>query len=58
MRGVGMLIVAKDVPVNISGKEVVITIYRNKEGNLVLDDVGSVTHEMLNDELILMRYED
>ncbi|MBX9158362.1 hypothetical protein ACTFR8_22450 [Bacillus cereus group sp. MYBK15-3] len=53
-----MVIVAKDVPVNISGKEVRITIYRNKEGNLVLDGVGSVTHEMINDELILMRYED
>ena len=52
-----MVIIAENVPVNISGEKVNINIYLNDKGNIVLDGVGSVTHEMLNDELILMKHE-
>lgn len=53
-----MFKVAENLPVSISGEKVVINIYLNESGNIVLDGVGGVTHEMVNDELILMRHDE
>jgi len=50
--------VAENVKINISGEEVSINIFVNKEGNLVLDGIENVTYEFYNDELILMRGEE
>ncbi|AKQ08289.1 hypothetical protein PP655_gp097 [Bacillus phage PBC4] len=52
-----MKTIANNVKINISGEEVEINILVNKEGNIVLDGIGSVTYEMVNDELILSRGE-
>ena len=42
--------------INISGEITEIEISVNKEGNLVLDNIGSVCYEMFENELILSKF--
>ena len=53
-----MKLVAEGVEVTVGDERVVIDIYVNQYGNLVLNDIGHVNYSMLEEELSFSRPED
>ena len=48
-------LVARDVEIDISGEKVKVDIYVNEKGNLEIQGIGSVTYEIYDEELELVR---
>ena len=51
-------IVARAVILDISGENVTVDIGVNESGNLMLIGIGSVTYQMMEEELTLSRYKE
>lgn len=46
-----MKLIAENVEINVSGDKVEVDIYVNNKGNLVIENLPSVTYDMLGSEL-------
>jgi hypothetical protein len=44
--------------INISGEDVDVKVYVNKDGNLEIENIGECTYVMYDSELILMKYDE